>query len=208
MKKVTSIIAAALLSVSTFAGIGEGEGETYTINVEKSTIYWTGKKVTGEHTGELRIKSGAVQVENGMPVSAAFDIDMNTITVTDIEDAGTNKKLVGHLMSDDFFGVSSNPTGKFEATSFTKIKGAGDREPNYKVKGNLTLKGKTEPVEFDALISIKGDGLVSNGSAEFDRTKYDIRYGSGSFFDDLGDKTIYDEFTLKVNLVAKQGNKA
>jgi polyisoprenoid-binding protein YceI len=202
MKKVTSIIVAALLSASTFAGIGEGEGEKYTINVEKSTIYWTGKKVTGEHTGELKIKSGAVEVVDGIPVAATFDIDMNTIKVTDIEDPGTNKKLLGHLMSDDFFGVGTHPVGKFEATSFTKIKGAGDREPNYRVKGDLTLKGKTHEVEFEALITVKGDGLVSNGSAQFDRTKYDIRYGSGSFFDDLGDKTIYDDVELTFVLSA------
>ncbi|MEM9052432.1 MAG: YceI family protein [Bacteroidota bacterium] len=200
MKKVTSFLAAALFSFAVFAG--SDEGETYKINTEKSTIFWTGKKVTGEHTGTLSIKSGTVEVVDGKPISASFDIDMNSIKVTDIEDEGTNQKLVGHLNSDDFFGVKSYPTGKFEATSFTEIKGASGREANYTIKGKLTLKGKSQEIELSAFVAMKGSGLVSNGSAQFDRTKHDIRYGSGSFFDNLGDKAIYDDVELTFVLSA------
>ncbi|MCZ4407490.1 YceI family protein [Cryomorphaceae bacterium 1068] len=200
MKKTVTFLAAALLSAAVIAG--SGEKEIYTVNAEKSTIFWTGKKVTGEHTGTLAIKSGTVTVENGMPVAATFDIDMNSIVCTDLEDEGTNMKLVGHLKSADFFGVEAHPTGKFVATSFTPIAGAKDREPNYKIKGTLTLKGISHEIEFEGLIAMKGSGLVSNGSAEFDRAKYDIRYGSGSFFEDLGDKTIYDEVGLTFVLSA------
>ncbi|MFT4772475.1 MAG: polyisoprenoid-binding protein YceI [Cryomorphaceae bacterium] len=200
MKKTVTFLAAALLSVSAIAG--SGEKETYTINTEKSTIFWTGKKVTGEHTGTLAIKAGNLTVQDGMPVAATFDIDMTSIVCTDLKDEGTNMKLVGHLKSDDFFGIEAHPTGKFVATSFTPIKGAKDREANYKIKGTLTLKGISHEIEFDGLIAMKGTGLVSNGSAEFDRAKYDIRYGSGSFFDDLGDKTIYDDVELTFVLSA------
>jgi polyisoprenoid-binding protein YceI len=200
MKKTVTFLTAALLSISAIAG--SGEKETYTINTEKSTIFWTGKKVTGQHTGTLAIKSGSLIVEDGMPVAASFDIDMTSIVCTDIEDEGTNQKLTGHLMSDDFFGVKANPTGKFVATSFTPIEGAEGREANYKIKGTLTLKGISEEIEFDGLVALKGSGLVSNGSAEFDRAKYDIRYGSGSFFDNLGDKTIYDKVELTFVLSA------
>jgi len=202
MNKVTSLLAAALFSIAVFAG--SDEGETYKINAEKSTIFWTGKKVTGEHTGTLAIKSGMVKVENGKPVSASFDIDMTTIKVTDITDAGTNSKLVGHLSSDDFFGVKSYPVGKFEATSFTEIKGASGRDANYTIKGKLTLKGKTQEVMVKAFVGMKGSGLVSNGSATFDRTKHDIKYGSGSFFDNLGDKAIYDDVELTFVLAASK----
>lgn len=200
MKKTATFLAALFLVVAAMAG--SGEKETYTINTEKSTIFWTGKKVTGEHTGTLTIKGGSVTVENGEPVAASFDIDMNSIVCTDLEDEGTNQKLVGHLKSDDFFGVKAHPMGQFVATSFTPIEGATGREANYKIKGTLTLKGISQDIEFSGLIAMKGKGLVSNGSAEFDRSKYDIRYGSGSFFDDLGDKTIYDEVGLTFVLSA------
>jgi len=202
MKKTVTLLAAAFLSVAVIAG--SGEKETYTVNTEKSTIFWTGKKVTGEHTGTLSIKSGSVIVEDGEPVAASFDIDMNSIVCTDLKDEGTNQKLVGHLKSGDFFGVEAHPMGKFVATSFTPIKGAKNREANYKIQGTLTLKGISHDIEFEGLIAMKGSGLVSNGSAEFDRAKYDIRYGSGSFFDDLGDKTIYDEVGLTFVLSANK----
>lgn len=202
MKKTATFLIAVLLSVAAVAG--SGEKEVYTINPKKSTIFWTGKKVTGEHTGTLSLKGGTVTVENGVPVAATFDIDMNSIVCTDLEDEGTNKKLVGHLKSDDFFGVKAHPTGKFVATSFTPIEGAEGREPNYKIAGTLTLKGISHEIEFESFIAMKGSGMVSNGSAEFDRSKYDIRYGSGSFFDDLGDKTIYDDVALTFVLSAKK----
>lgn len=202
MKKTATFLAAAFLSVAVIAG--SGEKETYKVNTEKSTIFWTGKKVTGEHTGTLAIKSGTVTVEDGKPIAASFNIDMNSIVCTDLKNEGTNTKLVGHLKSDDFFGVEAHPTGKFVATSFTPIVGAKDREANYTIKGTLTLKGISHEIEFDGLVAMKGSGLVSNGEAEFDRAKYDIRYGSGSFFDDLGDKTIYDEVGLTFVLSASK----
>ncbi len=202
MKKVTLLLAALVFGAASFAG--SGEKQIYSINVEKSTIYWTGEKVTGEHTGTLMIKSGSIEVEDGTPVGANFIIDMNSIVCTDIEDAGTNKKLIGHLKSDDFFGVEKFPEGSFMATSFTPIKGASGRDANYTIKGKLTLKGKTQDIEFKAFISVDDSTLTSNGSAVFDRSEYDIRYGSGSFFDNLGDKTIYDDVSLTFVLSARK----
>ncbi|MCA1762654.1 MAG: YceI family protein, partial [Flavobacteriales bacterium] len=127
---------------------------------------------------------------------------MTTIVVTDIKDADTNAKLTGHLNSPDFFSVEKFPEGTFEATGFTPIKGASGEEPNYTVKGNLILKGKSDVVEFPALIKIDGDKLVANGKITFDRTKWNIRYGSGSFFDGLGDNMIYDDVDLNFVLSA------
>ncbi len=205
MKTMISTLAAALFAVTTFAGNGNGneKGTTYEVNTEKSKVFWTGKKVTGEHTGTLSVQSGTVNVENGIPVSASLNIDFTSIVCTDLTDEGTNKKFVGHLKSDDFFSVEKFPVGKFEATSFTPISGAKDREANYTVKGNLTIKGITNEIEFPAFISTKGGALVANGKATFDRTKYDIKYGSGSFFEGLGDKAIYDDVDLNFVLSAK-----
>lgn len=203
MKKAVSFLAAALLTVS-IAVAGSGEKVMYTVNTEKSTIFWTGTKVTGEHTGTLDIKGGTIEVVDGAPVAANFEIDMNSIVCTDIEKEDSNKRFVDHLKSDDFFGVETHPSGSFVATSFTPIAGAKDREANYTITGKLTLKGITHEIEFDGLIAMKGSGLVSNGKAEFDRSKFDIRYGSGSFFDNLGDKTIYDEVQLSFVLAASK----
>lgn len=202
MKTIGSTLAAVLLTVATMAGGGEGEKNTLEVNTKKSKVFWTGKKVTGEHTGTLMLTGGSVEVKDGVPVAANIQLDMTTIVVTDIKDADTNAKLTGHLNSPDFFSTEKFPEGTFTATSFTPIKGATGEEPNYTVKGNLTLKGKSDVVEFPALISVKGDKLVANGKITFDRTKWNIRYGSGSFFDGLGDNMIYDDVDLNFVLSA------
>lgn len=172
---------------------------TLQVDPEKSQLTWLGEKVTGEHTGHIKIKDGSVELTNGKLSGGEFTIDMSSITCTDLEDEGYNQKLVGHLKSEDFFGVEKHPVSKFKITSATD-KG-GDK---YDLKGNLTIKGKTLPIEFPATVTTDGKTLKAQAKIEVDRTKYDIRYGSGSFFDNLGDKTIDDIFTLDVYLVAKK----
>lgn len=165
--------------------------ETKTINTKESTIAWTGKKVTGQHTGTINIKSGSLVFDHGALVGGDITIDMNTIACTDLGKGGA-QKLEGHLKSDDFFGVPNHPTAKL---AITDVK-PGKKKGSYNVTADITIKGTTNQITFIA--------DVSNGSASanlvIDRTDYDIRYGSGSFFDDLGDKTIYDDFELAIQL--------
>ncbi|MBL7815009.1 MAG: YceI family protein [Saprospiraceae bacterium] len=170
---------------------------TYKINTADSIIVWTGEKVTGKHTGTLKIKEGSITMDNGKFTSGTFTIDMKSIACTDLDEA-MGGKLVGHLKSHDFFGVDDYPTSKFVVTRAVPQ----DSRGNYKVVGDLTIKGKTNAVVFKAYIS-ESDGKINGaGDITVDRSLYDIRFGSGSFFDSLGDKTIYDEFFLKVSFVA------
>ncbi len=171
--------------------------QDYTADIDQTSLTWLGEKVTGEHTGNIQLKSGHLSVSDGKIVSGIFEVDMSSITCTDLEDEGYNKKLIGHLKSDDFFGVAKYPTARFEILGSESIKNGSAR-----VKGNLTIKGKTHPVEFRANTMENDEGLRFFANIIIDRTKYDIRYGSGSFFDNLGDKTIYDEFKIKLNMLA------
>lgn len=156
------------------------------INTEKSTIAWVGKKVTGQHNGTINFKSGSVDLKAGKLVGGSFVVDMTTITVKDLE--GDYKgKLEGHLNSDDFFGVTKYPEATFVITS---VEGSS-------VKGDLTIKGHTEKKAF----TLTKKGNTISGDIKIDRTKFDIRYGSKSFFDNLKDKAIDDEFELSVNIV-------
>lgn len=160
------------------------------VNVKTSQIEWVGEKLTGSHMGTINLKSGHFMMEGGEITGGEFVADMTSINVTDLSGDG-KKKLEGHLNSDDFFGVSNHPTAKFVMNTVAK-KGNG----SYGVSGTMTIKGKSNPIAFD----LKMDGKQAYTEVVIDRTKYDIKYGSGSFFDNLGDKTIYDEFTLKINL--------
>ncbi|MBT8230941.1 MAG: YceI family protein [Bacteroidia bacterium] len=165
------------------------------VNPEKSSIDWVGKKVTGKHTGTINIKSGELKHEDGRLSGGNFVIDMPSITVTDLE-GGMKGKLEGHLKSPDFFDVANFTTAEFV---ITEVKGGGEAG-KYNVTGDLTIKGKTHPVSFTA--STNEDGSFG-ADITVDRTLYDVRYGSGKFFDGLGDKMIYDDFELSVNLVVE-----
>lgn len=167
---------------------------TTNVNVEKSTIAWNGYKVTGEHNGNVQLKSGSLEWEDGKLVGGNFVIDMTTITNNDLE-GEWNQKLVGHLKSDDFFGVKTHPTANFTITKAIPYGTDG----KYKIVGDLTIKDITKEIKFNA------DVAETSATAEIivDRSNYNVKYGSGSFFDNLGDKTIYDEFELTVNLVTE-----
>ncbi|MFM2285794.1 MAG: hypothetical protein RLZZ543_1291 [Bacteroidota bacterium] len=117
-----------------------------------------------------------------------------------------NAKLLGHLKSDDFFSVEKNPEAQFE---IVKVEAASDAASgnNSTVTGNLTIKGIAKSITFPANITIEPAQLTAKAEFNIDRTEWDIKYGSGKFFQDLGDKMINDEFTVKFNLTAKTAAK-
>jgi len=186
IKQITTIV---LIAFTTFSFTTKNE-EKKEINVETSKVVWKGYKVTGSHEGTITIKSGHLNFNEERLTGGAFVIDMLSITNTDLE--GEYKgKLEGHLKSDDFFGVEKYPTASL---IFTNVKPTGKNA--YLVTGDLTIKGKTETVSFNLSVY----GSKANASLKIDRSKFDVRYGSTSFFDGLKDKAIYDEFDLVADL--------
>jgi polyisoprenoid-binding protein YceI len=187
--KVKTIVGAIIIATITFAFNNPIDG-TVDVNVEKSSVTWKGYKVTGSHHGNIQLKEGKLTFDDGKLTGGTFVIDMSSIENADLE-GEWKTKLEGHLKSDDFFGVDNHPTAKLV---FTGVKSTGKNV--YEVTGDLTIKGKTNPITFD--FSVYGNKATAN--IKIDRTKYDVRYGSTSFFDDLQDKAIYDEFDLVTDL--------
>lgn len=165
--------------------------DTKPVNVKESQVAWKGHKVTGSHNGTIALKSGNLEFENNKLVGGDFVIDMTTINTTDLE-GGKKGSLDGHLKSDDFFGVAKFPTASLK---ITKVSSHG--KDSYSVSGDMTIKGKTNPVSF-AMVVKDGKAMAS---LKVNRTKYDVRYGSAAFFDNLKDRAISDEFDLDVTLV-------
>lgn len=194
-------MAFAVAALGVFAGNGDEKGKTMNVDAANSTVSWKGKKVTGEHYGSIDIKEGTLTVEKGMIETATVTIDMTTIQVLDEGmDEGAKGKLKGHLESDDFFSVEKHTTATFQLTSFQPAKGTSGN--NYIITGKLTIKGKTNDISFPAKVTME-DGMVrAEASLTFDRSLWDIRYGSGSFFDGLGDKMIYDDVEIDFVLIA------
>ena len=190
MKKNIFIFALTLLAATTVSAINPVEEVKKEVNTETSKVTWKAYKVTGSHTGTVNLNSGSLIFDDGVLKGGEFEVDMASLISTDLE--GEYKgKLEGHLKSDDFFGVEKFPTSKLV---FTNVTASGKN--SYEVSGDLTIKGITKSITLDVSIY----GSKATATLKVDRAQYDVRYGSGSFFENLGDKTIYDEFDLVVDL--------
>ncbi|WP_080240575.1 YceI family protein [Spirosoma rigui] len=192
------VAVAVMVSASAFVGPGK-KATTYKVDAQKSILNWNGKKVTGEHSGTIKVSDGVLMVDGGKLSGGTFTFDMNSIVNTDLTDPGYNAKFIGHMKSEDFFNTAKFPTSTFKVTKVTP-KG-GDA---YDITGNMTIKGITNAVTFPATVKMAGNTITADGKATLDRTKYDIRYGSKSFFENIGDKAIYDDFTVEIKLVASK----
>ena len=183
------------LIVSVFLLIGlSTNAQDFKASTTKSELKWTGKKVTGEHWGYVNLKDGKLTFKNNKITSGEFSIDMASLINKDLTDESYNQKLIGHLKSDDFFSVDKYPSVNLVITESTVF-----INNEATVNGKLTIKGITQPITFKAI----KDGNVYSSTISIDRTKYDIRYGSGKFFDSLGDNMIYDDFIIDVKLVVE-----
>lgn len=187
--------------------------KTFRVSTTQSTLAWEGYKPAGKHDGTLSISKGSIDVKDEQIVGGIFTFDMRTIKVLDLEDPESNAKLAGHLASADFFDVAQFPTGVFEITSVRQIresdfdepKEKGAIKPTHVISGNLTLKGITKNISFNALIEISGQQLKAESKQFYlDRTDWNIRYGSKSFFDNLKDNFINDEMGITLKIVAEQ----
>ena len=168
-----------------------------TVSKTESQVRWEASKVTGTHWGYVPLKNATLDYSGGKIKGGSFDMDMVNLTVEDLTDAKSKGNLTGHLKSDDFFSVE-----KFNTSSFKITEAKSSNGTDYTITGNLTIKGITQKISFPAKVAVTGKKVTATGQITFDRTKFEIKYRSGSYFEDLADKMIYDEVKLDVKLVA------
>ncbi len=192
MKQLRTLLVLAFVATILFAFNAKDNG--FKIDAEKSKITWVGKKVTGQHNGTINLAEGNFTMKGKKLTGGTFTIDMASL-----KDAEANARLETHLKSDDFFSTEKFPKSTFVAKSI-ESKG-GDQ---YNVKGDLTIKGITNEVEFPATIVIANGQINAKANIKVDRTKFDIKFRSGNFFENLGDKAIEDNFELNVELVGAE----
>jgi len=180
------ILALAVMAVAL------GYSQDTSINLETSKLRWEGKERSSKsHYGGLSFKSGDLKLEGTKVKGGSFIVDMTSLDVQDLSGGGKTR-LEGHLRSDDFFSVDSNPEAFLILNSVIS-----DSNGVQVLQGDLTIKGKTAPVQVEFT-----EVTASMASAQmvFDRSVYDVRFRSGSFFENLGDKLIYDDIEIQVNL--------
>ncbi|WP_426061559.1 YceI family protein [Hymenobacter sp. B1770] len=213
MKKflLPALFAVAVLGAAPAASAQKNNSEkmatnapAYKLQPQLSTLGWEGKAVTHGHNGTMNFTDGELLVKGNAIVGGTVTVDMKSMKATDIKDAESHGKFVGHMTSDDFFGVEKNPTSTFKIVSVAPIKGAAKDADNATITGDMTIKGVTQRISFPAKVGVKNGVAAATGKATIDRTKFGLKYGSKSFFDNIGDKAINDTFDLTFNVIAKK----
>ena len=184
MKFILSLLLSFGASATSFA-------EMKTISNNNFELKWIGKKVaiSSNHYGSIDLKKGSLTLDKGVVTGGSFVVDMTTIKVEDIKDAKYNKKLVSHLESDDFFSIKTHPEAKIVFTKVTKVS-----YDKYNIDAKLTIKNITKTINFD----LEHEKDKYEADIKFDRTQFNVKYGSGNFFKSLGDKVISDEVEVEV----------
>jgi polyisoprenoid-binding protein YceI/rhodanese-related sulfurtransferase len=176
---------------------------TYQINTDRSRVEWTGRNLMSAHTGKLKLRTGHIETRHGCLVQGAFTLDMNSIENSDVHDPQMRELLIRHLKSDDFFDVQRFPTAEFEIKKAHALPDARPGSPNCEVTGNLTIKGVTAEVIFQAMVATTPDGLLAaDAHFDIDRTHWNVLYGSGKFYEKLGKHLVNDEISLALKLIA------
>lgn len=190
-------------------------GENYKVDLSSSKIEWVGTKVTGYHTGTIKIKSGDLTVSGNEITGGRFIMDMTTIQAIGPENvpAEASAKLTSHLQSPDFFDAKTYPEASFVITGVKPFSGTVDDKddinhdklneykvtnPTHMVSGNLTIKGIEKNIEFPAAVNMKGNSVEAKAKFNIDRKQWKIEYAGKP--DDL----IRDEIHLGILLVANK----
>jgi polyisoprenoid-binding protein YceI len=166
--------------------------QSLTVNKTQSLIRWYGEELTGKtHFGNLSFKEGRIELQDGLIIGGNFVVNMTSLSVEDLS-GGAKARLEGHLRSDDFFSVDKYPEATLKISQKAKVE--GDVQKLY---GELTIKGIKHAVDFSIILV---DKKTATANLTFDRSKYNVRFRSGSFFENLGDKLILDDIRMEVSL--------
>lgn len=175
--------------------------ETVAVDTDKSQVNWTGKKLTGQHNGTVKLSAGTLEIEGDKLTSGSFKISLGSIVNIDLEDPAWNAKLVNHLKSEDFFNITAFPDAIFTIKSVEGELSSGE----VTITGDLSVKNIAHSITFPATVMKHGDLWHATAELKIDRTLWDIRYNSGKFFDagNLGDKLIYDDIEIGLEILTK-----
>lgn len=188
-------------SISADPGVADGRHE---IDLEESRLEWIGRNLLNRHRGTLVISSGHLDFRDGLPSGGEFIFDMHGIACTNLAGDPLHEVLVNHLRSHDFFDTEVHPEARFRMVSTRRIGDGGAGRPNLRIEGELTLKGKTLPLAFDAIAGFTPDGLpAAQAVLAFDRTVWNVIYGSARFFRNLGMHLVNDLIEVHLRIVVK-----
>ena len=191
----------------------EGDGEEaskvpdgrYAIDLEKSVFRWTGRNLFNQHNGRIAFSEGYLETKFGQLLGGSVTLDMTKMTCSDLKDEKMAAFLISHLESDDFFSVADYPTAGFEMTEVEPLSVVGPGDSNLIVLGSMSLRGVKKALEFKAQEVFLGGQYGLQGRFKIDRTKFGSVYGSGRFFEKLGQHVVNDKVTVSFQLICQVG---
>jgi len=179
------------------------EGQ-HSLELEESTFEWLGRNLINKHWGTAPIESGHLDFNKGAVVSGEFKIDLQGLVCTDLKDTDLHDVLIAHLQNDDFFDVTNHPKAIFTVTGSSPIEGGSPGAPNLTIFGDLTLRGQTHPIQFEAATGLTSEGhFAMQASLSIDRTRWGILYGSGKFFHRLAGHLVNDLLEFQLRIITK-----
>ncbi len=190
-------------TVETTDLVATNDGKAYVVE-KNNQIKWLGQKLTGKHFGTVAISKGLLFADSNQLTGGSFTLDMNKIEVLDLTDPGKKADLTDHLKSEDFFSAVLFPEAVFEITGVESLAGPDEAGNNTLVSGDLTIKGIKQGIRFPATVTFETNKILARAAFEIDRTLWDIKYRSGKFFPELGDKVISDQIGISFELYAAQ----
>ena len=180
------------------------QDRVYAVDPGESRVKWTGRSLTSEHSGTLNVSRGEIAIQDGSVSRGEITLDMTSIQNTDIEDSSMQALLTNHLKSDDFFDVIHFPEARLLITSAETLPDAPESSPNYRIHGELTLKGETREIDFPAQIGLSTEGaIIARADFDIDRTHWNVIYGSGKFYEKLGKHLVSDLISLDIKIAAR-----
>jgi rhodanese-related sulfurtransferase/polyisoprenoid-binding protein YceI len=172
------------------------------IDLVESRVQWIGRNLLNKHDGSIGLRSGILRFEGGQLAGGEFVFNMRDLACADLRDSSVCDILIAHLGSHDFFDVDLYPEGRFVITKVEPTKDPSDGAPNLAIHGELTLKGVTHPIGFAAVSGLTADGkLAAQAMLSFDRTLWNVLYGSGKLFQNLGGHLVNDLIEVQLRIV-------
>lgn len=172
----------------------------WTIDTTHSEINFKVKHlVISTVTGKFKSFDATLETDNEDYENASiyFEADINSID-TNNDDRDT------HLKSDDFFNAEEHPKLTFQSTSFKHI-GEGE----YKLIGNLTIRGNTKPVELDAVYGGTVLDPYGNTKAGFEvtgtinRKEFGLKWNGVT---EAGNLVVSEDVKLDLNVQFTEGS--
>jgi polyisoprenoid-binding protein YceI len=176
----------------------------FEVDQSASLVEWMGRNLFNRHTGTVRLGPGKILIKDGRLAGGHLSVDMTSLRCSDIADPAMNAHLIAHLESDDFFSVDQYSRAELEIKEVTYRSNVRPDEPNYQIRGDFTLRGATNQIDFAAVVARKGDGpFTAQALLDLDRTVWGATYGSAKYFSRLGQHLVNDEFHLQLKVVTK-----